>query len=227
MKREIERAKTRMAALSHMIKRAPVPVADLLTPEAAGEVIGGAIDLIKWLAEPAKYKDWVRDKKPDRLEEVNLPEDEPNANAPEVTASITSAGCLEGWIHLKIRVDAAAGADNDDITRVRLGLPAVDCRGYRYRRHHVFAEEEEEAWHEFSVRVKCSDLISRSETKVDVFLWTQVTAIDDDGNSRTVYMKLSSPGLDTAVEECCRKPSGSGEPPEGSPGNDAPGAESG
>lgn len=177
-----------------------------LPANAAGEAAGAVAELIRWALEPTKLKEWQRKKDREGAEDVVVPEGEPPQNAPEVNAEIVGVRCLEpGWLQITIRVDATAGADGDDVVSVRLGLPSPDCNGYRHRQLHRFRQENESQSHSFTVRLKCSDLISRSETRVDVFVWVELQVFDDDGNSRTVYMRLASPELDRVAGTCCRK----------------------
>lgn len=184
--------------------------------ELAKEGASAAVELIKWIMEPTSYEDWAKKKDPERLDEPIVPKGEIPANAPNVTAEIVGAECKgQGWLEVRIKVTGTAGADNDDIKQMELRLPSIDCHGYRAspppkKFDGLFENETEE--HTFTLRIKCSDLISRSTTKIDVFLWVELIIVDDDRNQRTVFMKLSSPELDQAAAKCCRQPKGQVKP---------------
>ncbi len=164
-------------------------------------------ELLKWIFAPTKYRDFEAKKDPQTLERINLPEDEPRSYAPNVTVNIDDVKCTgERLLEVTFDVVATSGADNDDIVSVNLSLPSADCNGYRHKGlPHNFDTERECQSHKFKVEVKCSDLVSRSDEVVDVFIWTEVEVVDDDGNSRTVYLKLSSSKLNDVVKECCTK----------------------
>lgn len=178
--------------------------------ELAKEGASAAVELIKWIMEPTAYEEWAKNKDPNRADEPIVPRGEPPVNAPNVTAEITSAECKgDGWLEIKVKVIGTSGADNDDITQVEIRVPSIDCNGYRLSpAPQKFDEEKESQEAEFTLHLKCSDLISRSTTKIDVFLWVELVVVDDDKNQRTRFMKLASPALDAAATKCCKQPTG-------------------
>lgn len=173
------------------------------------EAAGAAVELIKWIFKPTAYRDFIRTKNKEQTDRVQVPEDEPDVNAPNVTAEIQECKCKEGapgWIQVTFKITATSGADNDDVTRVNISLPSTDCNGYRYRGlPHVFGTEEERQTHLRTIDIKCSDIILRRENPPDGFLWVELEVVDDDGNSRTTWMKVSSPSLDKCVADCCQR----------------------
>jgi hypothetical protein len=171
---------------------------------AGGDVLQAAVDLVQWAFEPVKYEDFERDKRDAALDGGTSKQGETKAMLPRVTARVESARCLRrGWLSLTILVEADCGQGKDDITEVGVGVLSPRCRGFVANPTHRFASEEEHQSHRFSVEVKCADLILERTTPIDVAVWVELSATDDEGRQRRTRMRLSSPALDDAVSECC------------------------